>query len=285
MGHVAFYMGEFRLCEEFNSAAAMSASLPPALRGYALVRRGNALWFLGFPDQALALTKEGSRLVEDADDPYQYCLMLLYAVVTHLLCRKLAEAEDLCRKALNTSTERGFPVVGATTTLFMGLVTVERGQALAGLEQLHRGIELRSASPAFGQQPEPHGFWLAEGLASVGRLDEAFAALVPDLQRMEQSGVEQDLAHMYELRGRLFVGKSNPNEAENSFRTAIEIARRQSAKSLELNATTSLARFLAEQGRRDEARAMLAEIYNWFTEGFDTADLKEAKALLEELSN
>jgi predicted ATPase len=89
---------------------------------------------------------------------------------------------------------------------------------------------------------------------------------------------------MYLLKGRVFESKSNWAEAENSFRTSIEIARRQSAKSLELRATTSLARLLAKQGRRDEARAMLAEIYGWFTEGFDTADLKDAKALLEELS-
>jgi predicted ATPase len=78
-------------------------------------------------------------------------------------------------------------------------------------------------------------------------------------------------------------GKAHFKLAEQDFREAIQIARRMSAKSLELQAATSLARLLAQQGRRDEARAMLAEIYNWFTEGFDTADLKDAKALLEEL--
>jgi len=77
---------------------------------------------------------------------------------------------------------------------------------------------------------------------------------------------------------------SNAAEARNCFERAVEIARKQSAKSLELRATRSLAQLLAKQGRRDEARMMLAEIYNWFAEGFDTADLKEAKALLEELS-
>ena len=89
---------------------------------------------------------------------------------------------------------------------------------------------------------------------------------------------------MHLLKGRLLEGKSNPEEAEKSFRTAIEIARRQSAKSLELRTTTSLARLLAKQGRRDEGRVMLAEIYDWFTEGFDTADLKDAKSLLDELN-
>ena len=92
---------------------------------------------------------------------------------------------------------------------------------------------------------------------------------------------------MHRLKGELLLAQdpSNAAQAEQSFRTAIEISRKQEAKSWELRATTSLARMLAEQGKRDEARAMLAEIYNWFTEGFDTADLKDAKALLGELSS
>jgi predicted ATPase len=82
----------------------------------------------------------------------------------------------------------------------------------------------------------------------------------------------------------LRVARSLPVEAAESYREAIEVARRQSAKSLELRATVSLARLLRDTGRRDEARTMLADIYGWFTEGFDTADLKEAKALLDELA-
>ena len=91
---------------------------------------------------------------------------------------------------------------------------------------------------------------------------------------------------LYRLKGELLLmqNDSNVEEAENSFRRAIEIARRQQAKSWELRATMSLARLLNTQGRRDEARAMLAEIYGWFTEGYDTADLKDAKALLDELN-
>jgi predicted ATPase len=87
--------------------------------------------------------------------------------------------------------------------------------------------------------------------------------------------------------GELLLTENNRNteEADRAFRTAIDVARRQSAKSWELRATTSLARLLAKQGKRDESRAMLAEVYNWFTEGFDTADLKDAKALLDELGS
>ncbi len=92
-------------------------------------------------------------------------------------------------------------------------------------------------------------------------------------------------AEAHRVKGELLLAQdaSNAAQAEQSFRTAIEIARRQKAKSWELRATTSLVRLLDQQGKRDEARAMLADIYNWFTEGFDTADLKDAKALLDEL--
>jgi predicted ATPase len=165
----------------------------------------------------------------------------------------------------------------------MGLVSALRGQPQAGLEQTQRGIELLSASSP--QPREAYGYLLALVLALDGRPDEAFSTLTPAFEWAEQSSVVVDLAPMHHLKGRILEGKSNSKEAENSFCTAIEIACRQSAKSLELQATTSLARLLAKQGRRDEGRAMLSEIYNWFTDGFDTADLKDAKALLEELSD
>jgi predicted ATPase len=101
---------------------------------------------------------------------------------------------------------------------------------------------------------------------------------------------EHEIRHyepeMHRLKGELLLKQNSSNgaEAQSCFRRAIEIARKQSAKSFELRATTSLARLLAKQGRRDEARAMLAEIYGWFTEGFGTADLKDAQALLDELN-
>jgi predicted ATPase len=108
-----------------------------------------------------------------------------------------------------------------------------------------------------------------EGLASVAKTGEQIAG--PSL---------------HNIKGELLLAQnpSDEAEAEHCIRTAIEIARRQSARSQELRATTSLARLLNEQDRRDEARVMLGEIYGWFTEGFNTADLKDVKALLEELS-
>ena len=282
MGHVATFTGEFREAEQFMRAAAASDSVSAGLRSYALVRRAHALWFLGFPHQALALAREGSRFDENAGDRYIYPTVLQWAGFTHMFCGELAQAEDLLGKSLNICTERGFPAIRALNMIFMGLVSVLRGQRQAGIEQLRRGIELISESS--GLYGQVSGGFLALGLASAGRLDEALAALIPALEWAVQAGVGYQLARMNHVKGQLLESKFHFEEAENSFRTAIGIAGRQSAKSLELLASTSLARLLAKQGKRDEARTMLAEIYDWFTEGFDTADLKDAKALLDELT-
>ncbi len=128
---------------------------------------------------------------------------------------------------------------------------------------------------------------LAKVYLHVRRFEQAVMLLDEGLARCEQLGARQEEAELYRVKGAAILGGSPSAvaEAEQNFRKAIEVARGQSAKWWELRATISLARLLRDIGRRDEARAMLAEIYNWFTEGFDTADLKDAKALLEELSN
>jgi len=126
---------------------------------------------------------------------------------------------------------------------------------------------------------------LAEAYMETGRLDDGLIALTEALAAADERENRHYEAEMHRLKGELLLrqGEFNAAEAQSCFGRAIEIARKQSAKSLELRATTSLARLLAKQSRRDEARTTLAEIYDWFTEGFDTADLKDAKALLAEL--
>ncbi len=127
---------------------------------------------------------------------------------------------------------------------------------------------------------------LADAYRETGRLDDALGALTEALATADEHEIRHYEAETHRLKGELLLKQNDSNaaEAQSCFERAIEIARRQSGKSLELRATMSLARLLAKQGRCDEARTMLTDIYNWFTEGFDTADLKDAKALLEELS-
>jgi tetratricopeptide (TPR) repeat protein len=127
---------------------------------------------------------------------------------------------------------------------------------------------------------------LAQGYQRLGHHDQALAIFEQGLAHVERSGEMIDTAEILRLKGELLLARDDlPDEAERCFNAAIELARAQHARWWELRATVSLARSLAKQGKREEARAMLANIYNWFTEGFDTADLKDAKALLEQLGN
>ena len=127
---------------------------------------------------------------------------------------------------------------------------------------------------------------LAEAYLLKGRLDEGLRALAEAMAVGEQNEDRQDESERYRVKGELLVRQddSDAAEAQKCFERALEIARQRNARSYELRATMSLARLLTKQGRRDEARTMLADIYNWFTEGFDTADLKDAKALLDQLA-
>jgi predicted ATPase len=127
---------------------------------------------------------------------------------------------------------------------------------------------------------------LTAACIEAGDHDGALSALNEALQAADEHEIRHYEAEMHRLKGELLLKRSESNimEAQHCFERAVQIARKQSAKSLELRATMSLARLLSDTGRRDDAHTMLSEIYNWFTEGFDTADLKEAKVLLDELT-
>jgi predicted ATPase len=148
---------------------------------------------------------------------------------------------------------------------------------------MRRGI---SVSRAVGTPPAWSFSFLDSVLGKVGRPQEGLEVVEEGFTSVAKTGERNASSSLHHVKGELLLAQNQTNaaEAEQCFRTAIEIARRQSARMAELRAATSLARLLAKQGKRDEARAMLADIYGWFTEGFDTADLKDAKALLDELS-
>ena len=223
------------------------------------------------PRPGIANAKDGLILAEHAGDQYTYAAVLQWAGFAHSDCGELATAEDLFRKTLNIATER-VSLVQSDFDAKPEYDISRLRQTEASLEQPRRGTELAvgGLSMLRREQPQEHFFGYSRALSYqlAGGPDEALATLIPALERAEQSSAGKELALMYRLKGRLLEGKSNTKEAEDSFRTSIEIARGQSAKSLELRATTSLARLLAKQGRRDEGRTMLSQIYNWFSEGF-----------------
>jgi predicted ATPase len=157
----------------------------------------------------------------------------------------------------------------------------EREQGMLEMEAAHTG--LGSIGRGF---PQVTAGALAHGYATVGRIEEGLAVVNEALAKNRDTGTRFEEAEVLRLKGELLMMRDSgtTEQAEASLRTALDVARAQEAKWWELRSSVSLARLLRDTGRRDEARRVLAEIYDWFTEGFDTADLKDAKALLDELA-
>jgi class 3 adenylate cyclase/predicted ATPase len=241
------------------------------------------LWHLGYPDQALKRSDEALALARVVAHPFSLTFPLFFAAWVRSLRREWPLAEERADATIALSTERGFALFLTYGTLFRGWAQAEQGRVEDGIAQMRRCL---TAMPDLGaEQGLP---MVLSGLAAAyGKLrqtDEALALVAEALAMVERTGERFWEAEIYRLKGELLLDSKGSSEAENCFRHAIDIARRQSAKSLELRAAMSLSRLLQKQGKKDEARRMLAEIYGWFTEGFDTADLKDAKTLLEELS-
>jgi predicted ATPase len=172
----------------------------------------------------------------------------------------------------------------AMGTILQGWALSEQGLGKKGISQMRQGIAAHRATGAELVQP----YFLAlsaEGYGKVGQIEEGLTVLAEALDLVNKNGERFYEAELHRLKGELLLALSpeNHKDVEACFRQAIDIARRQGAKSLELRALTSLSRLWEKRGKKEEARNMLTEIYGWFTEGFDTADLNEAKALLEEV--
>ena len=178
----------------------------------------------------------------------------------------------------------GFPLYLGLGRFLRGCARVESGEGEAGIAEMQQAmVELAGIGSGIGA-PQVLSL-LAEGLRKVGRHDDALGALGLGVAQAEQQGQHYYDAELHRLRAEILLDMDGNavDEAEALFRQSLEIARRQEAKTFELRAATSLARLWQRQGKRDAARALLAPLYAWFTEGFDTRDLQDAKALLEEL--
>jgi len=213
-------------------------------------------------------------------NPYDVAYGQFLAAWLNVLLGDSERAEAFAAKALSLSEERGFPEVALWSVATLGRARGELGRTGEGVALLRQTVAGASES---GVRVGIVLFltWLARVQMLDGAIDDAFGTIEEALQaNPEELWVRPET---YRVRGEIWLKQRDRRLAEADFREAIALAQKMSAKAWELRATTSLARLLASQGRRDEARAMLAEIYGWFTEGFDTADLKDAKALLEQL--
>jgi class 3 adenylate cyclase/predicted ATPase len=244
------------------------------------------LWLLGYPDQALKRGIESLALARDLLQPQSIALAENFLSRLYLLRREALAVQRSAEALRALSVEHGFVLWSAAATIHGGCAIAALGRNEEGTALLQEGLTAYRATGAALNRAECL-CRLAEACLPLGRIEEALSDLTEALAIAEEHNDRINEAEMHRLKGELLLRQNDSNSAEsrNCFERAIEIARRQSAKSWELRASTSLARLLASQGRHDEARTMLADIYNWFTEGFDTLDLKEAKTLLDELNS
>jgi tetratricopeptide (TPR) repeat protein len=240
-----------------------------------------ALWFLGYPDQASRREQEALALAQELGHPFSLALAYGLGGVRHVFSRDVQRALESSEACIRLATEHEFPYWLMLGYSAQGGALVRCGQVEEGIRQISQA-QIQAVGAEGG---ETFGLTLlAEACAKLGRVEEGLDLLAEALEIVYSKEQHWYEVEAYRLRGELLLMRGDEPGAEVSFHEAVKVARQQDAKSWELRATTSLCRLWQRQGRREEARKCLAEIYGWFTEGFDTADLQEAKALLEELS-
>jgi class 3 adenylate cyclase/predicted ATPase len=244
----------------------------------------HTLWFLGYPDQALAMVRDALALARQLAHPYSLAVAQLYGAMVHLECGQRQAAEDLANASVTLSAEHGFAALLPRGLILRGRLRAARGDWEEGMAELRRGLATYRVI-AEGRRCQLLAV-LGDACAECGQVEEGLDAVSEALTLADRTGERCAEAELHRLKGELLRRQplSPDHEAETCFQKAIEVARQQSAKSLELRAVTSLARLLHARGRREQASTSLASTYGWFTEGFDTADLRAARALAEELS-
>jgi predicted ATPase len=245
------------------------------------------LWLQGFPDQA---TRAAHITVEDAhaaNHTISLCVALAHAACPlALLTGDLAAAEYYGTMLLDHSTRHALALWRACGPSFQGLLAIQRGDVITGLRLLRAGFdEFGEAGSVVSRLV---AFQMAEALGRAGQNVEGLAAIEEAIARSERTEERWAMAELMRVKGELLLLQGAPGAAaaaEDHFRQALDWARRQGALSWELRAATSLARLLRDRDRIAEARDLLAPIYERFTEGFGTADLRAGKKLLDELNS
>jgi tetratricopeptide (TPR) repeat protein len=203
--------------------------------------------------------------------------------VMHARCGEFEKAETIWTEQVGLCAKQNFPWLLSAGIIGLAMVMAEQGRGQETISRIQEGREAFPGAEAKGEQTS-YLIRLAYAYKSLQWWKEGLAVVAEALKLVTETNT-YEAATLHHLKGEMLLMQDTANEAEprRCFHAAIELARTVGAKSIELQATTSLARVLARQGRPDQARSMLKKIYGWFTEGFDTADLKEAKALLDEL--
>jgi predicted ATPase len=248
----------------------------------------HTLWHQGYPEQARTRSHEALALAEAHAHPFSRAIALAYAVMLHQCRREPHAIDEHAETALALCTEQGFAYYLAWVTIIQGWSFAVQGQREAGMAQMRQGLAALQSTNAKRALPYYLAL-LAEGYGAVGQTDEGLRVLAEAFAAVATTAERRWEAELYRLQGELLLqaaGRQRQAEetSEACFRQALEVARQQQAKSLELRAAMSLSRLWQQQGKRDAARQLLPAVYAWFSEGLDTVDLQEARALLAQLA-
>jgi predicted ATPase len=280
-------------------------SLPMQIyRVMCLLYVSSTLWHLGYSDQSTRRANEALTLAEELSDPQTRAMILDNAAAFHAFRREWRLAQERAEEAIALANEQGFAYWGVMGTMVRGGALAGQGQVEEGIAQMQQSL---AAWQTIGAELSRIRLlpWLAAAYEKAGQTEEGLSVLAEALEMVGITKERWNEAEVYRIKGELTLPQQfkvqnveftvpSPRhlapstqveaEAEACFLKAIEVARHQQARSLELRATVSLAYLWQRQGKRQDAHQMLADIYGWFTEGFDTKDLQDAKAILDELS-
>jgi predicted ATPase len=241
-----------------------------------------ALWILGYPDQALHRSREALALAQTLSHPFSLAFALILTITLHHLRREVQTVLAQTETLTTLSTKQGFPQGVANGMWYRGWALTMHGHMDEGITLIRQGEAAHRALGIEVSRPYMLAV-LADALGKAGDVDNGLRVLTEALALVERRGTRVYEAELYRIKGELLLAQAAAYAAATCFQQALAIARHQQARSWELRTAMSLCRLWRQQGKRAEARELLAPVYSWFTEGFDTPDLQEAKTLLDEL--
>ncbi len=243
----------------------------------------HTLWFLGYPDQALEQAQKAITLANALSQPFSQAAALSYLTMLHQFRRDWYAAQTTAQATVRHCVEHDFPYYLAWATFMHGWALLEQNQVEPGIARMEQGLDDLQATGAGLRRPY-YRCLLAAAYAKAGRVADGLHVVADALAQAQKQKQHMYEAQLYRVQGELlWMQGAAGDTVEECFQHAIALAQQQEAKSIELQATTSLARLWQSQGESQAARQSLAKVYAWFTEGFETADLREAKMLLEVL--
>jgi predicted ATPase len=249
----------------------------------ALCGRAWALWHCGYPDQARRALDEGLQYARQSVHRHTLAYALIYKCLTATSARWVAETEQAANELVALTREHGFALFFGYG-LMQGAALTLGGQGEAAVKRIHQALASMQATGVSRSDPMVLGF-LAEALALAGAVADGLRTIAAASAEGEASGAHWADAELHRLRGELLgrLPSADWAEVDRCYRAALTVAREQGSRGFELRSAVDLARLLRAQQRQTEARELLTDVYSWFTEGFETSDLKDAKALLDEL--